>query len=247
MPVRDVRPSLPALRSQPAKYAAGLACALFCALLYVVSNRWHGPPAQLPLTAIDAWVPFLPFTGWWYASSYLLLGWAFVVIDGLDRATRLLYALAAVQLAAAIVFVAYPVVYPRELAVLPPDTWPVHAALVSFWHTIDTPANCLPSLHVTTGLLSLAAFLHGRPRRHLPVAVLIAVLSIASTMTFKQHYLADLVAGAVLSWIAYRVFFVWIRVGAAGAAGTTGGTGVTPGTGPTPADAFTGGSATLRR
>lgn len=198
---------LPVLRSQRAKWIAGAACALLSAVLYLGSNRWHAAPMHLPLTPLDTWVPFLPASGWLYASVYALLLWAFVVVDGLDRATRLLYALTAVQVVAALVFVFFPIVYPRELVALPAGTWPIHADLVAFWRRIDSPANCLPSLHVTTCLLSLIAFRTGPARRWLPAAALLAALSIASTLTFKQHYAVDLVAGLVLSGIAHRVFF----------------------------------------
>lgn len=208
-------PRLPALASPRAKLVAGAACTLYTGVLYIGSNRWHGAPAQLPLTTLDEIVPFLPATGWLYAAAYLLLAWAFFGTSSLERVSRWLYALAAVQTVAAIVFVAWPVAYPRELAVLPAGTHPIHAGLVDFWRRIDAPVNCLPSLHVTSNLLALAMFTSGRLRRWFVPACVLAVLSIASTLTFKQHYAVDLLAGLALATAAYVVFFRWVDVGPA--------------------------------
>src|SRR5438477_1469495 len=106
---------LPALRTQRAKYVAGVLCVLLAAALYLLPNRFHATPMRLPLTDVDTMVPFLPATGWLYASAYVLLLWAFFGMRDLQRTTRFLYACTFVQIVAAMVFVLYPIEYPREL------------------------------------------------------------------------------------------------------------------------------------
>jgi membrane-associated phospholipid phosphatase len=87
------------------------------------------------------------------------------------------------------------------------------------WHGLDGPANCLPSLHVSTALMALTAFTRrsGASSNLLAnsVATLIAVATIVSTLTFKQHYVVDLIAGAaqaaIVYWLVFKTGFVEVR------------------------------------
>lgn len=209
--------ALPVLRTPVAKYAAGAAVALCAAALYLLPNRLAGADgALLPLTTFDRLVPFLPWTGWIYAAVYVFLVTAFVGMRDLAVATRFLYACLFAQIVAAVVFVAFPTVYPRELFPLPHGAAGSDLALVVFWRGLDTPANCFPSLHVSTCVLCLAAYERGPLRRFRYVALAAAMLLVASTLTFKQHYLVDLVGGGLLGLASYRIFFRWPRVQLAG-------------------------------
>ena len=211
---------LPRLRTQRGKYAAGSLCVLGAAVLYLVPNRVRlAPPIELPLTAIDLAVPFWPATGWLYVSLYLFLAWAFIRIHDLDHASRFLYACAFVQLTAAAVFFVLPTVYPRDLFPLPPGTDSLSQALVDLVRRIDTPANCLPSLHVSTTVLCVAA-LAGERRDPIGAPWLaLALLLPLSTLTFKQHYLVDAIAGLLLGALGFFLFFRWRRIELAPATG----------------------------
>jgi membrane-associated phospholipid phosphatase len=201
---------LPGIASRREKYLLGLACLAITGALYLLPNRFQWTaPARLPLTMLDEAIPFVPGTGWIYAAVYGVLIWAFVGLRDLAQVSRFLYAGLAVQIVAASVFVVYPTAFPRELFPPPPDTHALNVALVGFFRTLDQPTNCLPSLHVTTTLLCLAAFdVEGR-RHLLPAVAVAAVLLWASTMTFKQHYALDVLAGLALGWLAYFLFFRW--------------------------------------
>jgi membrane-associated phospholipid phosphatase len=203
---------LPAIRSHGAKYTAGVLCILISALLYLVPNTLYtSSGAGLTLSALDRSVPFLPATGWLYASIYLFLLWTFVRMRDLNRVSRFLYACVFAQFAAAVVFVCYPVIYPRELFPVPAGTHAWNEAFVYFWHRIDGPANCVPSLHVSTSLLCAVAFERTR-RRDAAIVFALAVLFSMSTLTFKQHYFVDVVTGLGLGLISYWIFFRWRRV-----------------------------------
>lgn len=205
--------TLPVLPSPGWKYAAGIVVAVCAAALYLLPNRMAGTDAvMLPLTAADRLVPFWPWTGWIYASVYAFLAIAFVGMRDLAVASRFLYACLFTQLAAAAVFVAFPTVYPRELFPLPYGATASDAALVGFWRGLDAPANCFPSLHVSTCVLCLAAYGTGPLRRFRYVAAAAAALLIASTLTFKQHYVVDLVGGGALGLSSYWIFFRWPRI-----------------------------------
>ena len=209
--MRSVR--LPAVGSRAGKYGWGLACAAYAAVLYMGPNRipWD-TPGRLPLTVIDRAVPFVPATGWIYAAVYLFLVASFVAMRDLVRVSRFLYACALVQLVAAALFVAWPIAYPRELFDVPAGTGPANAALVAFFRGLDAPVNCFPSLHVTTAVLCAVALRPQLSRAGWGVVVALALLLAASTLTFKQHYFAD-VAGAVpLAALGWFVFFRWKRI-----------------------------------
>ncbi|MGZ5260672.1 MAG: phosphatase PAP2 family protein [Burkholderiales bacterium] len=200
---------LPAIRSRTAKYAAGMSCILISALLYLVPNTLYtSSGVALRLSAIDRIVPFWPASGWLYASIYLFLLWTFINMRDLNRVSRFLYACVFAQFAAAAVFVLYPVVYPRELFPVPAGTHPWNEAFVHFWRSIDRPANCVPSLHVSTSLLCAVAFERTR-RADVATVLVLAMLFSVSTLTFKQHYVVDVVTGLGLGLVSYWIFFRW--------------------------------------
>jgi membrane-associated phospholipid phosphatase len=118
-----------------------------------------------------------------------------------------LYALAFCQILAAGIYMLAPLRFPREAFALPADTWSLNRQATAFWHAIDAPVNCLPSLHVTTALLCLWAFNDEPLRPYRAAALLLAALTIASTLTFKQHYVVDLLGGALLAALGWTLFF----------------------------------------
>jgi len=187
---------------------AGTFCLLVAGVGYLLSNHLHVSAAtQLPLSWLDHAIPFWPASGWFYALQYPLLIWAFFSFDNADRRTRFLYACMLMQTIAVAIFVIYPIAYPRELFPMPAETHWINQALVNFWRTLDTPANCLPSLHVSSAALSVSAFKSGKARRFFGVSVLLASLTAASTLTFKQHYFVDILAGLALAGFCYWLMF----------------------------------------
>jgi len=198
--------SLPTFRSVPALALAAIATVLACALLYHLPQRWYiGTPALLPFTFVDRLLPFWPWSGVLYFAVFPLLLGTFLSLRDFGTASRFLYASLLAQVIGAGAFLLWPTVYPRESFPLPAGTSHWAAALVAFCRGVDAPLNCLPSLHVSTVTLCLATLRYrtrwGRRASALLLALGLAI--IASTMTFKQHYLLDVIAGAALgtgSW-----------------------------------------------
>jgi hypothetical protein len=202
-------PSVPVLATQRQKIAWGALAAIVCAVLYALPSRLAGGRAMLlGMTEWERGIPYMPLTVWLYLAQFPLLVAAYLGCDSLIRCTRFLYAVVVVQALAAVVFAIMPLRYPRELHVASIATDPVTRALADWVRGIDPPVNCFPSLHVTSCMLTMLLVGVERTPRALAYGT-VALASIASTLTFKQHYAIDLPAGALLAaagwWAAGRL------------------------------------------
>lgn len=210
----------PELVSERQKLAGGAAVLVSAATLYGLNNHLHlREPALLPMTWVDRSVPVVPWTVWVYASYPLQFVAAFFVEPSRRRLNRWLWAVLAVNLVSNLVFLLWPTTIhrpevraervPTAATVRPgvPSTDPWTAAAFDRLHAIDTPASCLPSLHVSTALLASFVFF----RRHaLRFALFFgwAVAIALSTLTTKQHHAVDVVAGLGLALAAW---WLWLR------------------------------------
>lgn len=205
---------LPAFRSLPRLAVAATLTVILCAPMYFLPQRWHlGTPVLLPFTAVDQALPFWPLSGLVYFAVFPFLLGTFLSLRSFESASRFLYANLLAQVIGMAVFVLWPTTYPREAFALPADAGPLAAALVAFRHSADMPLNCLPSLHVSTAVICALSL---RGHRWFPLAVLAALVSTISTLTFKQHYLVDAIAGAALGfaawWTCFRCAALQLRI-----------------------------------
>ena len=90
--------------------------------------------------------------------------------------------------------------------------WPAEVTRVqSFFHSISfDPFVCLPSMHVAlatlTAALSTSVFPSSRAKLiHGSIAVAISI----STVTLKEHYLLDVVAGGLFAGVVYLGWRFW--------------------------------------
>lgn len=167
---------------------------------YLLTERVsRGAAHLLPLTAVDRGVPFLPWTGWIYATVFPFPLLAVGLVRE-DRAIRtILAAFLAVTTVCFAVFLLYPTIYPRPaLAGGGLLSWPLRTI-----YGIDLPKNCLPSGHVTAAFLTAFAVRQSRPALG-PAALFWAVVICVSTLTTKQHYLWDVITGFLLSAAGYE-------------------------------------------
>jgi len=72
-------------------------------------------------------------------------------------------------------------------------------------YSSDPPYNCFPSLHVAHSFVSALACFHVH-RRLGAIATISAALVAVSTLFTKQHYVLDVVVGALLAFVAYGIF-----------------------------------------
>ncbi|HTL11405.1 MAG TPA: phosphatase PAP2 family protein, partial [Bdellovibrionota bacterium] len=180
-------------------------------LMYVLSNHFHlFPPVMLPMSWVDRAVPFVPQTVWIYTSEFILFILTYALSRDHRNANKYLYSFLALQTVSVAIFVIYPTTFPRAQFPLPADLDPLTRALFAHLRVTDTPANCAPSLHVSSCYLSSFVFLDER-RRLFPLFFLWASAIAFTTLTTKQHYLVDVALGFVFAAIFYWIFHRWMN------------------------------------
>lgn len=171
-------------------------------VFYIFPN-FYAPwmPTQLPLSWIDRQVPFLPWTFLIYTSDYFLILFSILIIH--DR--QPFYAFSRMMFATLVIcgffFLVFPTTYPRPTY---PETgvWWIQAAM-DLVYVADSPNNCFPSMHVALTSVATWSLRSYRPRVF-RLFTLWTLAIILSTLTTKQHYLADIAGG--LSVLATVVF-----------------------------------------
>lgn len=204
-PVREA-PS----RSAQAVTAVAMAAA-FGAGFYVTG--WHmagaveaGRTVWAPVIPADSAIPFVPALGWVYVLyfPFCLLPLAFARVR--DDAREFRRVALGLSLQFGVAFAAFWFVPTRTLRPeLPEGGW-LTAPLAAIF-AADPGFNALPSLHVANVcFVALVVRRHAGGAAGAASAVLAAAIA-ASTLFVKQHYLADVAAGAALGWAAFRWAF----------------------------------------
>ncbi len=166
---------------------------------YQLVNRFpFRDPVELPMTALDRAIPFVPEILPLYVSYLLYYFFTVARLKDDVEVSRVFYATHLQLVVSLAFFVLYPVRMPRELFY----TEASYGWADTFWRWFDAPNNCLPSLHASNVML-LMQINSERPYRGLMLVLGAAI--IASTLLVKQHYAVDLLAG-VLVYLLARVF-----------------------------------------
>ena len=162
-----------------------------------------GGPVHVPALPLDLVIPLVPGWALVYGPLYLfLILFPVLVIRQLEHVRRTVYAYLLVWVTAYACFYLYPTLAPRP-AEVEGEGFAVWGLKVLYG--ADPSYNCFPSLHVAHSFVS--ALTCYRLQRKLGTAmVLCAMLVAVSTLFTKQHYVADVVAGALLAVLAYALF-----------------------------------------
>jgi len=196
------------------KWGWGLgAAALQSAIYFFVGNARFERSTELLRTRLDDAIPFIPATAWLYlpiyAGIFVLALACFQTRVHFDRALAgvgviLLAGLAGHRFVAA--------EYPRPLLHTPYGG--PSETFMAWVQSIDPPGNVFPSLHVAH-TSSLALFLHHENPRLGWVVIGLALLLAASTLTTKQHFVADVVAGFALAALTRTILLRGVARGGA--------------------------------
>lgn len=173
--------------------------ALAFALGYSALGTWSwSTPAYLPLTALDAMIPLLPWTLVVYLSDYVFILLVLLSLKQAEDFSAAFYRMIFGIVMSFAIFLIAPTLYPRPL--LPQD--PFWSEIFLYLHFLDEPTNCLPSLHVSITLIAAASL--RSPSKPATLGAWIWALAIClSTLTTKQHYVWDVLGGALVTWAAF--------------------------------------------
>jgi len=196
------------------KWGWGLgAAALQSAIYFFVGNARFERSTELLRTRLDDVIPFIPATAWFYLPIYVgIFVAAIVCFQTRVHFDRALAGVGVILLAglAGHRFVAAE--YPRPLLHAPYGG--PSEAFMAWVQAIDPPGNVFPSLHVAH-TSSLALFLHHENPRVGWVVIGLALLLAASTLTTKQHFVADVVAGFALAALTRTLLLRGVAPGGA--------------------------------
>jgi membrane-associated phospholipid phosphatase len=189
-----MRVKLPLISQEKKWFVAAAGYVVFC-VLYLLTGNFHlRVPTMLTPSAIDEKTPFLAWTVWIYNSQFFFLAISIYLMREPLNLSRTLYAMALVSLFSFVTFTVFPTTLPRDYATGTGITAKAFQSL----YAIDSSSNCFPSLHVA--LAWLAALGVWQERRSLGMVICLwAVLITISTMTTKQHYFIDVIAGLFLA------------------------------------------------
>jgi membrane-associated phospholipid phosphatase len=189
------------------KWAVGGALALLQSFVYFGIGRLHlNRSTELLRTRLDDAIPFWPWTAWCYLPFYA--GVFLIAIAGIRRRSLFKRALTAVFIVMSIGALGHIFIgaeYPRP--VLHPPYANISEWFLASVQRIDPPGNVFPSLHVAHTTMLALILLKDRPRLG-RVALAMATALALSTLTTKQHFVADVVSGYALAlfgrWFALR-------------------------------------------
>lgn len=177
----------------------GLFLSLYSPINFIAGS-W---PAGSAETALDRAIPFIPAWVYIYALLYVLLPLPLVLPSPRPAFRRICASFVFTSLVSFVVFLLFPVhmdLRPTDL-----DTTEFANWILALIHRVDTPANCLPSLHVSLSLLAaLCAWSLDRAvgRIAIPLALVVAL----STLLVKQHWVWDMLTGWALGFSVWAVF-----------------------------------------
>ncbi len=190
--------------SRQSPWVIVLAFTAFWVAAYMTTNHlpWRDP-ARLFFFPLEATIPFLGWTVPIYLSAFPQAASVVRLIDR-ENLGKTTVAAGGLVLIHTLIFAVFPTTYPRPtgLSISPPFLDLLYRLIC----LADSPRNCFPSLHVS--IATLIALVIWRCRRRLGVAFLCWALLIAiSTLTTKQHYALDVLAGTALAVLAYFIVF----------------------------------------
>ncbi len=173
---------------------------------YFLTQRYTFVEVRTFHSRLDEKMPFWPTWSWIYSFLYypaiLYINW---LVEDSRQFTIIAFSYIVLLVMQMACFSLFPVSTPEHWrSINPGRSWSERFLL--FVQRFDAPSNCFPSMHVSVAMLTaLLAF------GSLGPWVFVFPLLIALSCTFtKQHYLADLPAGALLGWLAYQVYLLLI-------------------------------------
>ncbi|HEV2703355.1 MAG TPA: phosphatase PAP2 family protein [Steroidobacteraceae bacterium] len=181
---------------------------LFFVAYFAVQRHPSHAPVLMPVTALDALIPFAPVA----LLAYLTL-WVYVGVGpGLQRSVREFAAygawLCGLCVSGLVIFYFWPTRVPPTAALA--NGFPGFSTL----HRLDESGNACPSMHVAVAIFTVVRVDEVLRAMRLPLPLRVAnaiwfALIVYSTLATKQHVVLDVIAGAVLGLIFAAMSLRW--------------------------------------
>jgi|GEM_PF-778887 hypothetical protein len=190
---------------------------VYFAVGYVAIDRFwanqHHASFFDPSIGVDHLIPFVPAFVLGYLLVYAGVIMLYFTIDTVEDCHRGAVAFFATTTVAYIFFLILPVRMDIRLD-LSGQTG-IFVAINRFYHSIDPPYNCLPSIHIAyPTLYALITWRNHKVMRWV-FAAMTAIVSV-SVLLVRQHYLADIAAGIATAglcfWLTVKLEPVWSRL-----------------------------------
>ncbi|MGQ5287841.1 phosphatase PAP2 family protein [Pectobacterium actinidiae] len=170
-------------------------------VVYQLSAQFQGQGTVLPTSLVDEWISFSASAIWLYLSFFIIVPLSYLScpmarLAGLRQATQLTAVMAGV------VYLIFPttMVYPQVVG----DDLSTRALQLLL--RIDSPQNCLPSLHIALTVLAVWAMSDDQQKVKTGFYLLWGVAIAFSILQLRRHLFIDLVTGAMLAGITRWVF-----------------------------------------
>jgi len=178
----------------------------FGSIGYMITNNYQFfESSALTASWLDNQVPFLV----WTVPFYLMIFPSIVAIPWLlkneNMFRRSFWGSFILCVSSLLVFVVFPThINEREMIAPVIESSSFWKPWYGFVYQFDTANNCLPSFHVSMGVICTLMFYKERPIVFW-VYFVMAILVAVSTLTMKQHYFVDVLGGVVFGILSYLI------------------------------------------
>ncbi len=151
---------------------------------------------------IDRLIPFVPFFVIFYIASVFVTFVPYFVVKKIEDYRKVTKLYLFIIIVSCIIYLIIPVKATR------PEFIPtnIFGSLVAFIYAKILPYNLFPSLHVSLNLTAtLVSLKYKRILGYVLVPITLGIM--ISTLFIKQHYLVDLIAAIIISFVFYYYFF----------------------------------------
>ena len=191
---------------------------LGCGIGYLATNKfaeWRDWQAFDPQIELDKLIPFLPWMIIPYATLYLYYPMAAILgmRDETTQRENIIFH-QTILLLTWVIFVIF-LILPVEVTLrseISGAELGIWQGLYDLLHTVDTPWNAWPSLHIVQSLLALlvvSRWYNSESKKwHIRILWFSWFMLMLSVVTIKQHFVWDVFSGIVIAMIAWRTWIL---------------------------------------
>lgn len=173
-------------------------------LFYHLSAMWQGVGSRQLPGIVDNWIAYSPDAIWPYVSFFLIVPLAYLLCP-LQRLRWLILSMAGCAFIAGGIYLAWPTT--MEYPLVSGNGLSEQALL--FLMSIDSPQNCLPSLHAALTLLSVAAVFNRKYWLRSAIFIVWGSVIAFSILQLRRHLFIDLFFGfALASFVGFGVYYL---------------------------------------